>query len=159
MPLRADWTNVSGVQADVLREVVELHRFFVDWFRGRCAGGEADYDRLFAARLAPSFAMVPPAGKIVTRADLLTGMREAYGSNPAFAIAIRNCELRWEGERHLLATYEEWQRGAVHSKPSDNARMATVLLRRREGELPFEWLHLHETWMPEEDRAAGDFNF
>ena len=57
----------------------------------------------------------------------------------------------------IAATYEEWQRNALASTPKDNGRIATVLFRREEERL--RWLHLQETWLPDERMRAGPFDF
>ena len=56
----------------------------------------------------------------------------------------------------IVATYEEWQRNALASKPADNARIATVLFRKEES---LKWLNVHETWMPETAAPAGSYDF
>lgn len=57
---------------------------------------------------------------------------------------------------YVLATYEEWQRNAIASKPADNGRIATALFRARE---QLRWIHVHETWLPRDVMAAGPFDF
>jgi len=64
--------------------------------------------------------------------------------------------LRRRFDGHVVATHEEWQRNALASKPSENARIATVLFEDTE---PLRWLHIHETWMPADVAAAGPYDF
>ena len=59
----------------------------------------------------------------------------------------------------MLATYEEWQRNALASTPPDNGRVATVLFEDDRAEDRLRWLHIHETWLPEEVMAAGPYDF
>ncbi|MFT5397007.1 MAG: hypothetical protein ACI85N_002222, partial [Gammaproteobacteria bacterium] len=40
--------------------------------------------------------------------------------------------------------------------PPDNGRLATVIFKKTD---PLQWLHVHETWMPETVQAAGPFDF
>ena len=141
----------------VVREEVErLHRFFVAWFSGACANESLVFERELLHRLDEQFVLVPPAGTLLSRDDLSNGIRAAHNSNPDFRIAIRNLRVRRTWERHLLATYEEWQRNARASTPPDNGRIATVLFEFADG---LKWLHVHETWLPEPVMQAGPYDF
>jgi hypothetical protein len=139
----------------IVREEIEaLHRFFIEWFSG--AAPESDLEEGILNRLAPDLVFVPPGGSLLGRDALETGLRQGYGTNPDFRIAIRNVTVHRVLESHVVATYEEWQRNALASKPPDNARLATVLF---ENSRPLRWLHIHETWMPEDVAAAGPYDF
>jgi len=139
----------------VVEEIERLHRFFVDWFAGTIADDDDTFNRMFLDALDPGFVLIPPAGRIVARSDLASGLRSGHGSNPDFRIAIRNVEIRRAVDGVVLATYEEWQRNARASKPPDNGRISTVLFQGED----LRWLHLHETWLPESVMAAGPFDF
>ena len=140
---------------DIVREEVEsLHRFFVGWFSGELA--QDAFERGFAVRFAPDLVFIPPAGALLALDDLTPSIRNGHGSNPDFRIAIRNVKVHRVLENHIIATYEEWQRNALASKPPDNARIATVVFERT---IPLTWLHIHETWMPEEIALAGPYDF
>ena len=64
--------------------------------------------------------------------------------------------VRLELSGHVIATYEEWQRNALASTPPDNGRVATAVFERGER---LKWLHIHETWVPPEQMAAGPYDF
>jgi hypothetical protein len=83
-------------------------------------------------------------------------MREAHGSNPDFRIAIRDVTIRHESDTQVVATYTEWQRNAMNSDNADNGRLTTVMLSRGK---PLRWLHVQETWLPEDIATAGPYNF
>jgi hypothetical protein len=138
----------------VRAEIEALHAFFVGWFSG--ALPRSSFEAGFLSRFASDFLLVPPAGTLLSLDELTDSVRSAYGTNREFRIAIRNVTFRRELEGHVLATYEEWQRNALASSPSDNARLATVLFR--EGR-PLQWLHVHETWLPEAVARAGPYDF
>jgi hypothetical protein len=139
---------------EVQTEIVRLHDFFTGWFSGTLpldAFGDAFGDAFedgFAARLHPGFENVQPAGKAMTREDLLNGLRAAYGSSPDFRIEIRDTRLLgdWPECGLVLASYIEAQFGARNTTPSDNLRRATVLFER--GSNGLIWRHVHETAMP-----------
>ena len=130
----------------ITHEVEALHTFFVDWFNGSCSADDATFEARLASRLSDDFLYVMPGGTALTRAQLLSSLRRAHGSNPDFRITVHDVTLRFEGPDCLLATYTERQQGARNSEQSDNRRLSTVLFTR-DGE-QLRWHHIHETWMP-----------
>ncbi len=128
-------------------EVVALHDFIAAWFRGALPKERALYERDFVSRLAPDLVNIQPAGRVLSRADLLEPIFEAHGANPDFAIAIRDFRLVTVSASGDLAvaTYVEDQKNARNSTPPDNARRSTVVFKLDAGgERPL-WLHLQET--------------
>lgn len=124
------------------REVVELHRFFEDWFYGRTD----DFSRAEAA-LADDFVMVSPRGEVRSRQALLDGLRQAHGCRrgDAFTIRIDNCEVRAVEFGLALVTYEEYQQ----LNEREAGRISTALFRvDPNAPCGVRWLHLHETWLP-----------
>ena len=143
-----------NTEADVQAEIEALHEFFVGWFSGSLE--EADFRPGFLSRFDENFLLIPPAGILLTLDEIADSVRSAHDSNPEFRIAIRNVTLRRRFDGQILATYEEWQRNALASNPPENARIATVLFR---DERPLRWLHIHETWMPDEIASRGPYDF
>ena len=141
-------------EAKVREEIESLHEFFVGWFSG--ALDETAFDDDFLPRFDPGLVLIPPAGTTLTLAELAASIRAGFGSNPGFAIAIRNVRVRRAWDGGILATNKEWQRNALASTPPDNGRVATVLFAPCE---PLRWLHVHETWLPPETMAAGPYDF
>lgn len=136
------------------KEIVNLHDFFTDWFNGT-----ADRDQLeplFLSRLHEDVQFITPEGQVMSGAALQEGFARGYGSNPGFRIQIRDVDVRYERGKIVLATYTEWQTGAVQSVMAKNARVTTVLMEKT---APVTWLHIQETWLPEAVWAAGSFDF
>ena len=147
--------KVMGQLQDAVRhEVEELHRFFVAWFNGTVEQGSLD--AVLLPRLDDRMLFVSPDGDRLWREDIMSVFRRAFGTNPAFRIQIRDVEILREIGDHLLVTYSEWQKGAGASSRPENARFTTALLTK---EQPFRWLHVHETWLPEAESAAGPYDF
>ncbi len=138
----------------VTQEVESLHAFFVSWFSGQCA--RECFERDFSRRFSPDLVFIPPAGRRLGLDNLSHSVYQAYASNPAFRIQIRNVRVEQVFGDYLIATYEEWQRNALASTPPDNGRIATVLFAVREH---LVWEHIHETWLPPEQIAAGPYDF
>lgn len=137
----------ARLEQAVRHEIETIHRFIAAWFRGEIAANGDDFETLLAAQLAPQLVNIQPAGHVLSRDDLLTGLRKGHGTNPAFRIDIRDVRVRgYFAECNLvLATYTELQTGALNTNPPDNARISTVLLRRAPEANRFTWLHIHET--------------
>lgn len=142
------------IEQEVRAEIETLHEFFVNWFAG--TSPPDSLHELVRTRFDPGFVIVPPSGTLLTLEDLVDGLQAVHGKNPGFRIAIRNVRLRHASGDLVLATYEEWQRNAKASQPPDNARISTALLRKSKS---LQWLHVHETWLPETVRSAGPFDF
>lgn len=148
------------LENDLRAEIVALHEFFVDWFGGLIAQDDQIFNDRFVVRFGDECELIQPSGATLTRKTFIAAVRNSYGSSPDFKIAIRNVRLRFElPGGHALVSYEEWQRNAVNSTPQDNARAASVLFSRTSANTPFQWLHIHETWLPSELTNASKFNF
>jgi hypothetical protein len=145
---------LADIEHAVRREIEGLHTFFVGWFSGVLAKNAFECE--FLQRFDPEFLLIPPAGTLLTLGELATAVRDRHSSNPDFRIAIRNVTVRRLLEDQVIATYEEWQRNALASKPPENARLASVVFQRGER---LRWLHVHETWLPSDIASAGPYDF
>lgn len=129
-------------------EIVRLHEFFEGWL----GGALPDTGESFAAFeevLADDFAIATPAGRLVSRAALVEGLRGGHGAHPELRIRIENAELRHSQGPIRVATYEEWQ----EEGGSETARLSTVVFRAREGTPNgLQWVHVHETWIRPPDQ-------
>ena len=134
---------------EVRAEIEALHDFIAAWFRGETLESAEHFRAGLADRLAPDLVNIQPAGRTLTREDLLSAIERGYGASPRFAIAIRDVQIRCASEQTglVLATYAEVQRGARNSAP-ENTRISTVLLQRFGTSGRFTWLHIHETAVP-----------
>ena len=124
--------------------------------RGSATNDTELFRREFTSHLGIDFLLVSPNGTLLQLDALSDSIRNGYGSNPDFRIAIRNvlvCRC-WDG--YLLATYEEWQQGAKMSSPPNNGRIASVLFSTHEDLI---WLHVHETWLPKSVIESDAFDF
>ncbi len=138
-------------------EIVELHEFFEGWIAGSLANYDETYEDRFLEHLSPYFTMVQPGGALTEYDGLTRGMRGAHGSNPEFRIAITDVVVRIRLGDTLVVTYTEWQRNAKASKPANNGRRATVVFDDLGDRMI--WCHVHESWLPPEQMAAGDYGF
>jgi hypothetical protein len=128
-------------------EVIELHRFFADWYNGAIDETDELFSRLEMA-LGEGLLLISPDGRKTLREPLLAGLRRAYGSHQhdpsPFRIWIRNLNVTPLGDGIALVTYEEWQQNAGKT----TARLSSALFRHQpERPNGVEWLHVHETWL------------
>ena len=138
----------------VRKEIEDVHDFFVGWFSGTIA--EEELNTYFAPRMHEDMHIISPRGDIMDRASLLDVFRKIYGSNPEVRIAIRNVRVKHKSDTHVLVTYEEWQRNGL-SAESGTGRLSSALLLTKTK--PFQWLHVQETWLPEEITKLGPYDF
>ena len=123
--------------------LVELHDFFAAWYRG---DEHADIGLLERA-LGSDFRLVPPAGVVVTRDEIVEATLSKRGEHPDARIEIKPVGCTQVRGVHL-ATYEEWQ----HEEIDRPARLSTaVLTRQDEG---WQWHVVHETWL-DQGTSAG----
>ena len=84
------------------------------------------------------------------RNELRQRLGNAYGiwsqREPAGRIWIENISARPIAGGQALVVYEEWQ----DSGDGPRGRLSTALLKTQENSPNgLEWLHVHETWLPE----------
>lgn len=145
---------MSDLETTIREEIEDLHVFFVDWFTG--AAPKEQLETRFGPAMDEAVVFVSPDGGRLSRNDLMRGFAGAHGANPDFRIAIRDVKVQREIGDLVLATYTEWQKGAARSGRAESGRFTTVLMTRA---APHRWLHVHETWLPEAEQAAGNYDF
>ncbi len=140
--------------AIVNKEIIDLHDFFTEWFNGT-----VERDQLeprFLSRLHQDIQFIPPEGLVMTADVIRQGFERGYGTNPDFRSHIRDVGIRYFRRDLVLATYTEWQTGAIMSADANNARRTSVLIEMTD---PVTWLHIQETWLPANERDARSFDF
>lgn len=141
--------SIVGIERDCEAEIVALHRFFTDWFRGTLPDTDAAWSRVEKV-LSPQFTLISPEGRILGREALLAAVRAQHASRvppEVFEIRIRGFECRAVGAKIALATYEEWQRRAGETV---GRRSTAVFERDAAAPHGLCWLHVHETWLATE---------
>jgi hypothetical protein len=120
------------------REIVELHALFMDLFTGR----SRDFSRCEAA-FSPKLEMVTPEGRLVTRAQILEGLKSAT-ARADFRITIHDIAPIAEGAGSVLLRYIEEQ-----YRDGETTRRLSIALFETEGAAPcgVAWRYLQETWI------------
>lgn len=142
------------LESQVRQDIVELHEFFVGWYNGELP--HSAYASEFEARLDPAFTIVMPSGVELDLPSLSVAMKASLGQKPGFRIEIRNVRLKHVAGTTVVATYEEWQRNSGNEPGRGSGRFSTVVMERVDS---LKWLHVHETWLPQDVVASDEFNF
>jgi hypothetical protein len=123
-------------------EIVQLHYFFQEWFRGEIPATETVFCR-FSEVLHQDFIIISPSGKLNTKAETLSGVKSRYGKLMDISIWIENVQLRYQDEKMALVTYEEWQTTGEKT----TARISSItFLKENQAPNGLHWFHLQETW-------------
>lgn|GEM_PF-456638 len=126
------------------REIVALHEFFQQWYRGELE--PTDFAR-FERALEADFQIITPEGMLLPRADIIQAVRQQAGSDPSAVLEIRNVELVAVDTDIAVFRYEEWQSSAG---VAPRGRLSSVVFRRRDdADNGLGWRQVQETWLPE----------
>ena len=130
---------------DFVKEVEELHKFFVDWYLGDLPQSEMYFER-FSKHISEDFGLIPPSGKFIVHDVILDMIWHAHKSmeGKQFHIWIENPKLLWSRGPIHLVSYEEWQEreGEISSRISSAVFEDDPDCRNK-----LRWLYVHETWL------------
>jgi len=137
----------------------DIHDFFTDWVGGRCPGDAETFRKNALDRISDDLVAIFPAGQRFDKKDFEGYMASIYGSNPDFRIKIRDIRVSQIRDGMAVLNYEEWQRDAKDSDKPNNGRVTTMVVGERPVNGGLEILQVHETWLPDDVVASGDFDF
>ncbi|SDB20364.1 nuclear transport factor 2 family protein [Bauldia litoralis] len=144
--------------AQIETAIHDIHDFFTDWVGGRCPGDAETFQRNALERISDDLVAIFPAGRRFGKEDFKGYMSSIYGSNPDFRIKIRDIRVNHVNSSMAVVNYQEWQKAAKDSDEPNNGRITTMVLGEKSSG-GIEILQVHETWLPQEVVAAGDFHF
>lgn len=144
--------------AQIETAIHDIHDFFTDWVGGRCPGDAETFQRNALDRISDDLVAIFPAGRRFGKDDFKGYMSSIYGSNPDFRIKIRDIRVNHVNGKMAVVNYQEWQKAAKDSDPPNNGRITTMVLAEKPSG-GVEILQVHETWLPEDLVANGDFEF
>lgn len=145
------------------KEIIEIHGFFVAWFLAQCEKSEQLFHENLTSHFDENFIIIPPGGNRINGKDLFPSLWQGYGYNHEFNIQIRKVQTTQVPgfPEVIIATYEEWQRGArANDSESTNGRVSSAVFYK-DSQQPngVKWLHLQETWLPKTIVDADPFDF
>ncbi|TVQ54420.1 MAG: DUF4440 domain-containing protein [Phycisphaerales bacterium] len=136
-----------NIQEHIEREIIELHEFFQQWYRGELPKTDEAFGR-FSRVMAPDFQIILPGGHVLDRDAILDHVRKGHGEDRkvagGFTIEIRNVRHRFTAGKIIVATYEEWHGDGDESR----GRVSSVVFSTDDTKPNgLYWRHLHETWL------------
>ncbi len=124
-------------------EVIDLHRFFEDWYDAATAD-KTDFNRC-EHTFSQAFRMIPPTGRIFDRAETIELIRANRASfRGDFNIEISDIRASFETDGIVMLTYVEAQSRAGKYSRRQASALFTASSSAPNG---VEWQHLHETWL------------
>ena len=145
--------------SEIETAIHDIHAFFADWVGGRCPGDAETFRKNALDLIADDLVAIFPAGRMFGKKDFEGYMSGIYASNPEFRIRIRDIQVSHKGDDMAVVNYQEWQRNARDSDRADNGRVTTMVVGEKSAGAGIEILQVHETWLPDDVVAAGDFDF
>ncbi|RWM18457.1 MAG: hypothetical protein EOR72_04845 [Mesorhizobium sp.] len=129
-------------------EIVDLHRFFVDWFVTARAD-TVDFGR-FETAMGEGLTMIAPSGAVLGREAVVDHVRQSRATcDDGFAISIEDIRPGWQTDDTIVVLYVEAQmRGGKFSRRQSSA----VFTTSSSAPNGVEWRHLHETWLQVPER-------
>lgn len=130
------------------KEVIELHKFFEQWFKSEIKNSDEIFARLEDA-LSEEFMLISPTGQVLSLEQVIAQIQNGYGSRKTdeipYRLWVQNIECRLLEGNLCLVIYEEW--GEVAGKK--NARLSSALFRKKDKTINgVEWVHVHEVSIP-----------
>ncbi len=140
-----------SIKAQCEQEVTDLHRFFEQWYLGELDNTDEVFAR-FESVIAAEFHLVTPEGVIIDRPTVLAMVKNGHPTATGKRLIDKvNYWIKHQQHHHTLGdlavvTYEEWQNRGGNTR----GRLSTAVMRAKPGAPNgVEWLHVHETWLPE----------
>ena len=130
------------------KEVIDLHKFFEQWFKSEIENNDEVFARLEDA-LSEEFLLISPTGSVTSREQIISQIKDGYGSRKAdgipYRLWVQNIVCRFVEDNLCLVIYEEW--GEVAGDL--NARLSSALFRKNDQSANgVEWVHVHEVSIP-----------
>jgi putative acetyltransferase len=122
-------------------EVIDLHRFFQDWFNGTIPKNEQVFQRV-AAVWPESFVLVDKRNGLHDAASILQDTYDFHGAFPKLKIHIRGLVVtEIPGTSVAVARYEEWH--VDENETEARLCSATLVCSPESGSV--RWVHIHES--------------
>ncbi len=133
----------DGLGAAAVRDVVDLHAVFVDWFAGRRAD---DGRARMEASLGPGFVQIAPDGGRLDRQTVVDWLVGMFARRPDTAITIHDPVVLSQTAETAVVLYVERHRPAA-GPPTE--RWSTAVFERwPEAPNGVRWRFVQETWRP-----------
>lgn len=132
------------------KEVIALHDYFQQWFRGEIAN-DADNQARFTNSFDPLCELVSPSGNIDTFLALRQRFLAAHGKFPDAKVWVSSFVPVNVMPDRILVKYKEWR----EIDGETNVRMTTCLFSKDDSAPNgVKWTYIHETWLNSDNLYA-----
>lgn len=130
------------------QEVRDLHVFFQQWSTGDLPNTDEAYAR-FGDALAPDFSLIDTDGSVVSRDDLVSGLRGAHNRWPGGgSIGISEVQpVMVQGDIAVLTYVEHHDFDGGEGRKMSARRSTVTFHDDADGPNGVRWKHLQETWI------------
>lgn len=129
------------MKTKVKKEVVNLHRFFQDWFSGKVENSQKLFNSNVRDHFDAAFEFVTKSGAHFNKTKTVAMLKNAYGYDPKFKIKVSLKSLRKVEKYTYLVVFEERQ--IDEGKKNRRLSVAVIWHDRKRG-TP-KWLHCQES--------------
>ncbi len=135
------------------RELVDFRQTLQDWVTGLTPASEKDAvsTRLLGVLPEDCMRITGDARLILDCAKDLAELLQQHGAMPDLKMLLDDFRLHWEIDNLALVTFKEW------AQIGDNVwGLQSSVVFRKNPDTPFgvEWLHYHETKLPENETES-----
>lgn len=134
------------------RELVDFRQILQDWLNGSTPA--EDEDKTFARLLTvvpEDMVYIRDDGSLILDPEDLNRFRQSHGKMPDIKMSLEDFRLHWEIGDLALVTFKEWAQIG-----NDSYGLLSTVVFRKNPETPFgvEWLHYHETKLPQPETGS-----
>ncbi|MFG0256631.1 MAG: DUF4440 domain-containing protein [Phycisphaerales bacterium JB043] len=135
--------DIDRLERSAMAEIVTLHEFFEDWFRGRVPDTNDAFAR-FSTCMHEDFQLVDPSGGVTNRAQALEIFRPLHGADPQASNSVENIRVVSRQGNTVVCTYTT--RSNVMGQHHEYISTA-VFTHDRWAPNNVVWVALHETYL------------
>ena len=132
-----------GMEQACIQEIIDLHKFFQDWFDGTSPKTDAVFAR-FEKTTTPSFVLVSPDGSLAHRTELAPALYAGHATRPTGKIWVTDAHVLHSLGNQVVMAYQEWQ-----TNDGVQTRRQSTAIFGVDPSTPngVHWVHVHETWI------------
>jgi hypothetical protein len=131
------------------QELTDFRRTLQDWFNGTTPADREDevFERILQSAPDDGVYVRKDGRRFLETKAYLNQLREAHSDISGLKMWMEDFHLHWEDGDLALVTFEEW--GQVGGSEPGGLLSTVVLCRNPDAPFGVEWLHYHETALPE----------
>jgi hypothetical protein len=136
--------DIDTLEHNAIAEIVTLHEFFQDWYRGKVEDTDDTFDRLMTAMHA-DFKIVVPDASVFDREQIASIVRAQHKADPEASFSIEDISIVSRQRDIVICQYTE--RRSLGDQ-YDLIKCTAVFKHDRWAPNNVQWLALQETFVP-----------